>query len=356
MTLDFDGTVDLGRFVLDARFDCAPGETVALVGPNGSGKSTALNVVAGLLRLTSGSLRLGDRVLDDPSSGGWVPSEGRDLGVVFQDLLLFPHLSVRQNVAYGQLRAGVRERDADRVSMEWLERLGVGDLAGARPGSLSGGQAQRVALARALARRPRVLLLDEPLSALDSETRLQVRCELHRHLDEAGCVTILVAHDVVDVLVLADRVVVLDGGHVAQITDPAGLERRPRTPYAAALVGTNLLQGRRCGPMVELGGSVAVPVGAPGPDGPVDIVVAPRHVSVAPAQGTPAPGSWNAPIAGLEAAGNEVHIRVGDPVPIAALASLDALRDLHLSPGAMVSVHVDADHVEVFDAVTPGRA
>ena len=165
MTLTFDGTVDLGRFVLDASFDCAPGETIALVGPNGSGKTTALNTLAGLLGLSTGSLSMGGTPLDRPSDDTWIPPEGRSTGVVFQDLLLFPHLTVRDNVAYGLRRNGTPGDAADSTAMTWLDRLGVGDLAGARPRSLSGGQAQRVALARALAREPRLLLLDEPLSA-----------------------------------------------------------------------------------------------------------------------------------------------------------------------------------------------
>lgn len=349
MSLTFDGTVDLGRFVLDARFGCSPGETIALVGPNGSGKSTALNALAGLLRMSSGSLEMDGEVFDSSGAGSWVPPEGRDVGVVFQDLLLFPHLSVRDNVAYGPRRNGTPAAEADAIASNWLESFGVDGLADARPGSLSGGQAQRVALARALARGPRLLLLDEPLSALDSATRLQVRCELHRHLQQFDGFTVLVAHDVVDVLILADRVIVLDEGHIAQIAEPAELERRPRTPYAASLVGTNLLRGYRRGPVIEIAEGAAVHLGVSGSDGPVDVVIAPRHVSVAAADSTGGAGTWIAPIAGLEAAGNEVHIRVGGAAPIAARASLESLRDLHLAPGAMVRVNVDPAGLEVFD-------
>lgn len=349
MSLVFDGTVDLGRFVLDARFTCSPGETIALVGPNGSGKSTALNALAGLLRLSSGSLEMDGKVLDSSGDGQWVPPEGRDVGVAFQDLLLFPHMSIRDNVAYAPRRKGTPAAEAAGIASDWLERLGVGDLADARPGSLSGGQAQRVALARALARGPRLLLLDEPLSALDSETRLQVRCELHRLLQEFDGFTVLVAHDVVDVLILADRVIVLDEGRIAQIAEPAELERRPRTPYAAALVGTNLLRGYRRGPVIEIGDGAAVRMGVSGTDGPVDVVITPRHVSVAAADSAGGAGTWIAPISGLEAAGNEVHIRVGGVAPIAARASLESLRDLHLAPGTMVRVNVDPAGVDVFD-------
>jgi molybdate transport system ATP-binding protein len=356
VSLQFEGKVDLGRFVLDAAFDCAPGETIALVGPNGSGKSTALNVMAGLLRLSAGSLTIDGTTLDEPSTSTWAAPERRGVGVVFQDLLLFPHLNIRDNVAYGPRRAGVAKDAAADTAMTWLERFGVEDLAEARPRSLSGGQAQRVALARALARNPRVLLLDEPLSALDSATRLEVRHELHRHLGQFEGMTVVVAHDAVDVLVLAHRVIVLDDGRVAQIDEPAALERRPRTAYAAALVGTNLLRGVRRGPVIDLGGGASVAAVRPGSDGPVDVVVAPRHVTVVPAGESARPGTWNAPVAGLEAAGNEVHIRVGGAAPLAALESLDALRDLHLAPGARVSVEVDPAHVAVFDDPTPHLA
>ena len=349
MTLLFDGTVDRGRFVLDARFSCSPGETIALVGPNGSGKSTALSTLAGLLRMSSGSLAMDGQVFDRSGVDSWTPPEERDLGVVFQDLLLFPHMSILDNVAYGPRRRGTPAAEARAIATQWLERFGVEDLADVRPGSLSGGQAQRVALARALARGPRLLLLDEPLSALDSATRLQVRCELHRYLEQQAGFTVLVAHDVVDVLVLADRVIVLDDGHVAQISEPAELERRPRTQYAAALVGTNLLHAYRRGPVVEFAEGAAVHVGGSGSDGPIDVVIAPCHVAVTAADDDGGAGAWIAPIAGLEAAGNEVHIRVGGAAPIAARASLESLRDLHLAPGTMVRVVVDPAGLHFFD-------
>jgi len=354
MTLVFDGTVDLGRFLLDARFECLPGETIALVGANGSGKSTTLNALAGLLRMSSGSLKMDGEVLDGSRGGSWIPPEARDVGVVFQDLLLFPHMSIRDNVAYGPRRKGTPVAEARAIASEWLERFDVDDLADARPRSLSGGQAQRVALARALAQGPRLLLLDEPLSALDSATRLQVRCELHKHLQQYDGFTVLVAHDVVDVLVLADRVIVLDEGRPAQISEPAELQRRPRTPYAAALVGTNLLRAHRRGPVIEFADGATVHVGASGRDGPVDVVIAPRHVSVAAADGASGAGSWIAPITGLEAAGNELYIRVGGAAPIAACASLESIRHLHLSPGAMVQVVVDPEGLDVFDDLSSG--
>ncbi len=347
MSLRLDGSVDLGRFRVEAALDAEPGETLALVGPNGSGKSTTLGVLAGLRRLSTGTLQLDGTELDGPDT--WVPSEHRGLGVVFQDLLLFPHLDALDNVAYGLRRRGIATAEARAAAHDLLERFGVADLARARPRSLSGGQAQRVALARSLAGDPRLLLLDEPLSALDTETRLHVRCELHRHLARTSGYALLVAHDVVDVLVLADRVAVFENGRIAQVGSPLELEHRPRTRFAAALVGTNLLRGYRRGGVVELAPEVALPGRRPGSDGPVDVVVSPRHVSVS-ALGQPLPeGSWRGTIMGVEAAGDEVHLRVGAPVPIAARVGIDVLRDLHLAPGAPVSVSIDPAGVTIVD-------
>jgi molybdate transport system ATP-binding protein len=351
MSVTFAGTVDLGRFSLDAAFSCGPGETVALVGPNGSGKTTALHALCGLRRLTHGRIDLDGRVLDDPANRVWVPPERRDAGVVFQNLLLLPHLSVLDNVAYGPRRHGYDAPGARRLAMTWLERLGIAALAGERPVALSGGQAQRVALARAFVREPKLLLLDEPLSALDSATRLEVRCELHRFLADFRGSTLFVAHDIVDVIVLADRVVVFNDGHVAQVCTPTELERRPRTRHAAALVGTNLLRGHRHGRLIELGPGASVPYERVGPDGPVDVVVAPRHISVREAAhpDESRPGAWNAPLAGLEAGAGDVLVRVGGPVPLAARIPLESLRDLQLRPGAMVQVTVDPAAVDVHD-------
>ncbi len=347
MSLSFAGSVELGRFTLEADFGCEPGETIALVGPNGSGKSTALATMAGLLRLSSGSLDVDDAPFDDTRA--WVPPDQRRLGMVFQDILLLPHLSVLDNVAYGPRRRRLPAEHARGVALQQLERFGVADLAHVRPRTLSGGQAQRVALARALACEPRLLLLDEPLSALDAETRLQVRCELHRSLGDFDGYAFLVAHDVVDVLVLADRVVVFEQGRIAQISTPTELERHPRTRYAAALVGTNLLRGQRRGAMIELGRGVAIPAGRDGVDGPVDVVVSPRHVTVSAHHDTDQPtGTWVGTIAGMEAAGDDVHIRISAPIAISARASIESLRDLHLAPGAHVDVRIDPSAVSVF--------
>ena len=212
--------VSRGSFELSVELAVQPGRTLALLGPNGAGKSTTLAALAGLVDST-GSITVNGRVLDD------VPTEHRRIGYVFQDYLLFPHLTVLQNVAFGSTRA---------VALEWLDRLGIADLAGRRPVGISGGQAQRVALARALATGPELLLLDEPLAALDVEVRDAVREELAGHLRDWGGLTIVVTHSLDDVTALADDVVVLENGAVTQRATVRELVREPATPYVRKLV------------------------------------------------------------------------------------------------------------------------
>jgi len=222
-------------FRLDVDFSCAPGEVVALLGRNGAGKSTALAALAGLLPLSGGRLALGELVLDDPGSRRFVDASQRPIGVVFQDYLLFPHMSVLANVAFGLRARGRSRADAQRIAVQWLERVGLADRAGARPAALSGGMAQRVALARALASEPELLLLDEPLAALDAEIRDSVRSDLAARLREhAGC-AVLVTHDPVDAEVLADRILVLDHGRLVQEGTVEQLRRAPASAYVAAL-------------------------------------------------------------------------------------------------------------------------
>ncbi|GGK17636.1 hypothetical protein GCM10010124_07720 [Pilimelia terevasa] len=193
---------------LDLRVD--GGEVVALVGPNGAGKTTALRTLAGLHRPAAGTVRLGGRTLDDVPAGAHVPTHRRRVGLVFQEYLLFGHLSVRENVAFGPRCAGLGRAAARRRADEWLDRMRLAGYAGRRPGHLSGGQAQRVALARALAAAPALLLLDEPLAALDAGLRPAIRAELRAYLRDFAGPTVLVTHDPGDAAALADRVVSLD--------------------------------------------------------------------------------------------------------------------------------------------------
>ena len=230
-------------FELSLSLDIAPGSTVALLGPNGAGKSTTLRALAGLVRLETGRISLDDRDLDSADPERHVPPEHRGVGFVFQDYLLFPHLTALENVAFGLRAMGVPKARARERALAWLDRMGVAGFAEVKPRRLSGGQAQRVALARALAGEPRLLLLDEPLAALDASTRPQVRTELAAHLREFGGCAVIVSHDPLDALVLGDALVVLEHGRVTQRGVPADVAHMPATEYVARLMGLNLVDG-----------------------------------------------------------------------------------------------------------------
>ena len=212
---------------------------------------------AGLLPLTGGHIRLAGATLDDPARRRWTRPEQRSVGVVFQDYRLFPHLSALENVAFGLRCRGATRRRARELARPWLARVGLAEYAGRKPRQLSGGQAQRIALARALAVNPALLLLDEPLAALDARTRLDTRAELHRHLSAHPGATLLVTHDPLDALVLADRLVIIEDGQVVQAGDAATITAQPRTDYVARLVGLNLYRGWADGHSVTLRSAAA---------------------------------------------------------------------------------------------------
>ena len=243
MTLDASIAIRRGSLDLAVDLQVADGQVLAVLGPNGAGKSTLLRVLAGLLPPDGGRVVVDGSVWDDAPAGTHLPPHRRPLGVVFQDSLLFPHLSVSDNVAFGLRTRGAHKAQARTAAAAWLARVGLEGLGNRRPAALSGGQAQRAALARALVGDPALLLLDEPLSALDARTRLTVRAELRRHLAEFGGSTVLVTHDPVDAMALADRVLVVEDGRVVQAGTPAEVNRRPRTDYVARLVGLSLLPG-----------------------------------------------------------------------------------------------------------------
>ncbi|HEX3226082.1 MAG TPA: ABC transporter ATP-binding protein, partial [Gaiellaceae bacterium] len=225
-------TVALRAFRLE--LSCDVRSTRALVGPSGAGKTTVLRAVAGLVRPTSGRIAVGDDVLFDARRSVDLPPERRRVGLVFQEYALFPHMTVRQNVEYARRHA------AD----EYLERFRISHLASAKPDELSGGERQRVALARALAREPAVLLLDEPLSALDAHTKTTVRAELHDLLAALDIPVLLVTHDFEDAAALADRVSVIVDGRLRQSGTPAELVAQPADSFVASFTGANVLHGR----------------------------------------------------------------------------------------------------------------
>lgn len=333
-------------FALDLRLEVQPGEVVALVGPNGAGKTTALRLLAGLHAADGGSVVLDDVVLDDPAGDVFVPAERRSVGVVFQDYLLFPHLSVRENVAFGPRARGARAAAARAVADDWLARVGLSDMVHRGPAQLSGGQQQRVALARALATSPRLLLLDEPLAALDAGTRSDVRRDLRRHLDGfAGC-TVLVTHDPVDAYALADRVVVLEAGSVVQQGTLAEVAAHPRSRYVAELVGTNLLSGVIADGVFtsEVGGAQVVVGDAH--DGAAFLSIRPQSVSLHRAMPEGSQRNvWQAPVTGIDVQHDRVRVALGGALPIVAEITAAALVGMGLREGDTVWAAVKASEV-----------
>ncbi len=351
MTLAAHLVVDRPAFRLDVALDVAPGQVLALLGPNGAGKSTSLRALAGLVRLTDGSLVVADRVLDRPADDVFVPPSERSVGMVFQDHLLFPHLTVRDNVAFGLRARGVRAREARGAADGWLDRVGLADRAGSRPAELSGGQAQRVALARALAPEPSLLLLDEPLSALDAGTRMHVRTDLRAHLSGfAGC-TVLVTHDPLDALVLADVLVVVEDGLVVQQGSPVEVARAPRTDYVASLVGLNLYRGTSHGGRVEVTGGGAL-TSTDLHDGPVFAAFPPGAVVLhAQEPAGSARNTWPGVVAGLEQRGDAVRVQLDGTPPVLADVTAASVAELRLAPGTPVWAAVKATEVRTYPAV-----
>ncbi|MES9522338.1 ABC transporter ATP-binding protein [Streptomyces capoamus] len=337
--------VDRPGFRLDVTLAAAPGEVLALLGPNGAGKTTALRALAGLTPLTDGHLRL------DGASLEHTPPESRPVGVVFQDYLLFPHLSALDNVAFGPRCRGAGKAEARALAAAWLERMGLAPQADTKPRRLSGGQAQRVALARALATRPRLLLLDEPLAALDARTRLEVRAGLRRHLAEFEAVSVLVTHDPLDAMVLADRLVVVEHGRVVQEGTPADIARRPRTDYIARLVGLNLYRGLAAGHTVRLDDGPAITT-TEELSGPVFVAFPPSAVTLfrnRPA-GASARNLWRCEVAGLQTHGDQIRADLTGELPLAADLTTLAAAELDLRPGAPVWATVKATQTHAYPA------
>jgi molybdate transport system ATP-binding protein len=276
-------TTRRGGFTLDVRVEVGPGEVVAVLGPNGSGKSTLLGTLAGLFDPESASVTLAGQVLTDTDTGVAVPVHRRRIGLLSQQALLFPHLSARDNVAFGPRCAGQGRRSAGTLADRWLGEMGVAELADRRPAALSGGQAQRVAIARALAVEPDLLLLDEPFAALDVDAAPAVRTVLRRVVRDVGQTVLLVTHDVLDAVVLADRLVVLAAGEVVEQGPTAEVLARPRSPFAARIAGLDLVAGAACteGLRAADGTLVSGAASEPLDDGePAVAVFAPRSVAV----------------------------------------------------------------------------
>jgi molybdenum ABC transporter ATP-binding protein len=327
-TLQADFTLPLRAFALELALDVS--RTVALVGPSGAGKTSVLRVVSGLAEPRRGRVSLDGEPWLDTTSGIALPPEERRVGLVFQDYALFPHLSVRGNVAFG---ANGRSVDA------LLERFRIGHLAGAHPRELSGGERQRVALARALARDPAVLLLDEPLAALDAHTKAEVRHELAELLRELGLPAVLVTHDYEDAAALADEVGVLVEGRLRQLGPPAELVARPRDAFVASFTGANLLRGRARhgeGPLTAIRLASGEEVwSADEAEGEVGVVVYPWEVSVARTHAPDSDSALNVvrgQVGSLVEVANRVRVRVG---PLTAEVTAASAERLELASGGI---------------------
>jgi molybdate transport system ATP-binding protein len=350
MTLHADMGLRLGEFTLDVDIHVEPGEVLAVLGPNGSGKTTMLRALAGLVPIDRGRIRIDEVVLDDADRDVFVPPERRPVGVVFQQYLLFEHLSALDNVAFGLRARGVAKSDARRQASDWLERVDLARHARARPRELSGGQAQRVALARALAIGPRMLLLDEPLAALDAATRRQVRRDLRRHLDAFDGVRILVTHDPVDAYVLADRVAIFDHGTIAQTGTLADITAHPRSRYVAELIGTNLITGTITSDGLTTADGVHLTVVAEF-TGPAFAVVRPQSITVSRhVADTSARNTFTGVIDDIDRLGDRVRVGIDGPIHLTAEITAGALDTLGLRPGDIVHAAIKATDVDTYPA------
>jgi molybdate transport system ATP-binding protein len=350
-------TFELRAAVLERGLDLSlrveEHEVLALLGPNGSGKSTVLSVIAGLLRPDRGRARLADRVLFDiGASGGpdaWVPPHDRGVALLAQEPLLFPHLSALDNVAFGPRSTGHSRTRARALAARWLEEVDATPLATRRPAQLSGGQAQRIAVARALAADPRLLLLDEPMAALDVAVAPALRQMLRRVLH--GRTAVIVTHDVLDALLLSDRVLVVEDGHVVEHGPTAQVLARPRSPFAARIAGLNMVRGTLDGHGVRSAEGLHVDGLADQPltpGGPGVAVFRPSAVGVYrhPPGGSPR-NVFESTVTELEPFGDQFRVRTAD---LSADVTAAAVADLELTPGTRVVLTVKASEVAIYPA------
>ena len=351
MTLSAELCLRLGTLDLDVELEVAAGELLALLGPNGAGKSTALRCLAGLAPIDSGRIVIDGDVVDEPDSATFVAPDRRPIGFVFQDYLLFQHMTVLENVAFGMRARKTSKVEARRRAREWLDRVGLAEYADQRPRALSGGQSQRAALARALATDPRLLLLDEPLAALDAGTRGAVRRDLRRHLDTFEGMRIMVTHDPVDAYALADRVAILDAGRIVQVGTLREVTAHPRSRYVADLVGVNLVSGVVADGVLRTGSDVRVVV-ADAPPGASFAVIRPHSIVLERhhLDGSSPRNVWPGTIEEVDRLGERVRVALHGALPLTAEITVAALEALALRPGDEVYASVKATDIEVYPA------
>lgn len=332
-------------FHLHLEIAIPPGKTAAILGPNGAGKSTAVAALAGLLAIDHGQIALNGRTLDDPRRGLFVPPEERQVGVVFQDYLLFPHLSVSENVAFGLRARRTPREDLNPRVQDWLDRVGLTGLGDRKPAELSGGQRQRVALARALITQPAFLLLDEPLSALDIPTRARLRRRLLQHLGEFNGPRLLITHDPTEAFLLADEIHIIESGKVTQSGSPDDIRLRPRTRYAADLAGANLVLGTAKDGEVDTGDHL-LQAADRAVFGPVIATISPTAISIYPEKPVGSPrNTWKTSVDSIEQQGDRVRLRVGKPLTLTVEITRQAFEELKLAVGQPIWLSIKATEI-----------
>ena len=349
LSLDARVLVHRDGFALDVALAAESSEVVAMLGPNGAGKTTALHAIAGLVPTEGGHVRVSGQTWD--GDGTHLPASTRHTGMVAADHLLFPHLTALENAAFGPRSRGVRRSAARARAMAELAGLGIDSLADRRPRELSHGQAQRVALARALATDPDVLLLDEPLSALDPASRPETRAILGHRLRDFPGVTVLVTHDPLDALTLADRLVFIDGGRVVQEGTPAEVVVRPRDRYVAQVVGLNLYAGTTsdASTVTTAGG----PVVTTGHDhrGPSWVAFSPAAVALYRSRPDGSPrNTWPLTVSSVEIAGQTARVRCTGAIDLTAEITAASVASLRLHSGEPVWASVKASEVSAYPA------
>jgi molybdate transport system ATP-binding protein len=336
-----------GAIAVDVALTAEPGQVIGILGPNGGGKTTTVLALAGVLHLHDGHVRVDGEVWADGTRH--LEPEQRGVGLMLADSLLFPHLRALDNVAYGPRSRGVGRRTARQRALNELERVGLADRAAAKPGELSSGQQARVALARALATDPALLLLDEPLSALDPDTRARTRSDLATRLAAYGGVTVLVTHDPLDALTLADHLVFVEDGRVTQAGTPAEVLSEPRSPYVATVVGLNLYaaQGDSHGHVHTADGGLIVTTSPT--EGSVWATVPPSAVSLHrhEPEGSPR-NAWRLRIASVTMQGQSARVGLVGDVPLTAEVTLESVTALGLQVGQDVWAAVKATEVRTY--------